>query len=263
VNGFQLEQFRIYADVTLLPNLLGIYVDEQLAPGGAQNMEAYVRLGSQSSWYLKAGQFYLPFGWRLQDQSAFVRIATNIAMFTPDRGVELGLEHGRWSAQLDVTNGYVNQGKPNGYQVTGNVVHTQSIWRVGVSGSFTQSSSGNRNQEGVYAGLRTGPVVWLTEADVIHQDGAEAAGVSAATMVPAFVEADWLVHKGNNLKLTYDYLDPQRSTDGNGQSRWSFVYEFTPYPFVQLRAGLRRYSGPQEIDAQNFTLSFIELHAFL
>ena len=36
---FALEQFRMYADVSVIPNLLGLYVDEQVAPGGAQTMD--------------------------------------------------------------------------------------------------------------------------------------------------------------------------------------------------------------------------------
>jgi len=274
-NGFQLEQFRVYADVTLIPNWLGAYVDEQIAPGGAQNMEAYVRLGSQSSWYLKGGQFYLPFGWRLQDQSAFVRGATQINMYQPDTGVELGLERGKWSAQFDITNSVLNQGNggalnrsaPTGYQLTTNVVRTQSSWRIGASGSFTQSSAGDRNQFGLYAGVRTGPVVWLTEVDLIHQQSANPGGsvvpAAAATMIPAFIEADWGFYKGNNLKATYDYLDPQRSTPGNGLARWSLVYELTPFPLVQLRTGFRRSQGPRQLNFDNASLAFAELHAFL
>src|SRR5277367_1021317 len=41
--AFALEQFRVYADLTILPDRLGIYVDEQVAPNGSQNEEAYVR----------------------------------------------------------------------------------------------------------------------------------------------------------------------------------------------------------------------------
>src|ERR1700675_4020132 len=68
--SFSLQQFRIYGDLSLIPDRLGIYVDEQVAPGGSQNEEAYVRYGStMQGFYFKAGQFYLPFGWRLQDQT--------------------------------------------------------------------------------------------------------------------------------------------------------------------------------------------------
>src|SRR5258708_39303766 len=72
--AFALEQFRVYGDLTLIPDRLGIYVDEQIAPTGSQNEEAYVRYGSPTDgFYVKGGQFYLPFGWRLPGPAALVR----------------------------------------------------------------------------------------------------------------------------------------------------------------------------------------------
>jgi hypothetical protein len=41
-------------------------------------------------WHLKGGQIYLPFGWRLQDSTAFVRAVSGIGMSTPERGAEAG-----------------------------------------------------------------------------------------------------------------------------------------------------------------------------
>jgi|HubBroStandDraft_4_1064222.scaffolds.fasta_scaffold15659_3 hypothetical protein len=268
INGFDLEQFRLYADINLIPNLLGIYVDEQVAPG-AQTMEAYARIGSTSDWYIKAGRFYLPFGWRLQDQTAFVRLDSFINMALPDDGVEFGIERGKLSAQIDFTNGTVNN-EGTGYQVTSNVVWVESAWRVGASGSFIESRSanflglGNRWEEALYAGVRTGPVAWLAEADLIRQAGNPAPGPGTQTQVPEFLEADWLIHKGNNLKLTYEYYDPEKQASDNGQTRWSAVYELTPIPFFQIRAGYRRYEGNPRTTADfNQTLAFVEAHAFL
>jgi hypothetical protein len=265
--AFAVEQFRLYADVTLIPNLLGIYVDEFVSPGVA-NMEAYARIGSTSDWYIKAGRFYLPFGWRLQDQTAFVRVASDINMFAPDDGVEFGIEREHLSAQIDLTNGSVNAngagvGVGTGYQVTSNVVWVESMWRAGASGSFTDSRGGNRWQEALYAGVRTGPVEWLAEADLIRQAGFAAPGPSTQTSIPTFLEADWLIHKGNNLKLTYETYDPDKQVSNNGQSRWSVLYELTPFPFFQVRAGFRRNEGMQQVPTQNQTLTFIEAHAFL
>src|SRR5947209_8287460 len=98
---FALEQTRVYLEAEVIPNRLLAYVDEQVAPGGALNREAYVMYWSAThDWYLKAGQMYLPFGLRLQDQSAFILGATGINMTTPDHGVETACEHGDGDAQL-------------------------------------------------------------------------------------------------------------------------------------------------------------------
>src|ERR1700744_4900443 len=103
---FDLEQARLYASANVIPNRLFVYVDEQVAPNGAQNEEAYVFYWSANhDWYIKAGQMYLPFGFRLQDQTAFIQQITNINMTTPDKGIEFGLEKGHIDAQLAISNG--------------------------------------------------------------------------------------------------------------------------------------------------------------
>ncbi len=257
---FALEQFRLYADVSVIPNLLSVYVDEQVSPGAAQTMEAYARYGDSSNWYLKAGRFYLPFGWRLQDQTALVRQLTGINMTTPDNGVEFGLERANWSGQLDVTNGGANSGTGSGYQVTGQLVRVQSLWRIGAASSLTRSDAGNRQMYGLFAGVKTGPIAWLGEADLVRQAGFFN---GTRSMIPLLAEADWQICKGNNLKLAYEYSDPERNVANNGQARWSVVYELTPIPFLQARAGFRRYQGIPQNNLQNETFGFLELHAFL
>lgn len=258
-NQVGLEQVRLYADVSMIPNKLGVYLDELIAPGAAQTMEAYARYGDTSDWYLKAGHFYLPFGWRLQDQTAFVRQVTGINMNTPDDGVELGLERPNWSGQLDVTKGAANVSSPSGYQLTGQLVRVQTLWRIGAAAAFTHATTGDRQTYGLFAGLHTGPLVWLGEADLVRQ-----AGFSNGTqsMVPLLAEVDWALHRGHNLKLTYEFYDPELSVHNNQQTRWSAVYELTPIPFLQLRAGFRRYQGIPQNDAENRTLAFLEVHGF-
>jgi hypothetical protein len=255
--AFALEQFRVYGDFTIIPEKLGIYVDEQIAPNGSTNEEAYVRYGNTNEGlYLKAGQFYLPFGWRLQDQTAFVREVTGISMTTPDKGIELGYEHSAWSAQFDVTNGSANATTGSGYQIVSQVVYTKSLWRLGLAGSDEVSSAGDRRMTGLFAGLRTGPIAWLAEGDLVHDDSVERSEVAG------LLEADWRVLKGHNLKLTAEYMDPDRAVRNNQQTRYSFVYEYTPIPFLQLRAGYRHYFGIPQSNSQNQQLTFFELHGY-
>jgi hypothetical protein len=257
--SFQLEQFRIYGDLTLIPNKLGIYIDEQVAPNGSQNEEAYVRLGNTADgFYLKGGQFYLPFGWRLQDQTAFVRQVTGINMTTPDQGVEVGYEHREWSAQFDVTNGQANATSGSGYEVTSQVVYTKAMWRLGVAGSFEQARVGDRRLGGLFAGLKTGPVAWLAEYDWVHDDSFP----GGRALTAGLLEGDWRIRRGHNLKVTAEYSDPDTSLRENQQTRYSVVYEYTPIPFLQLRAGYRHNFGIPQNDTQNQQTTFFELHGF-
>jgi hypothetical protein len=259
-HDFNLDQARLYADLTLIPQRLGLYVDEQVAPGAAQTMEAYVRYGDiGNGLYLKGGKFYLPFGWRLQDNTAFVREVSGINMATPDSGLELGYESGKWSAQFDLTNGAANSGQSSGYETTAQLAWVESRWRGGVAGSFTRADAGNREAGGLFAGLRTGTIVWLGEADLVRDEGFPG---GARKLLAALGEADWEVRRGHNVKLTGEFFDPDRNVSNDAQNRWSLLYEFTPIPFVQLRAGFRRYEGIPQNDLQNRREGFIELHGF-
>jgi hypothetical protein len=257
--GFALEQLRVYTDIAIIPDRLGIYIDEQIAPNGSQNEEAYVRYGSTlQGFYFKGGQFYLPFGWRLQDQSAFVREATGISMTTPDKGVEIGYERPLWSAQLDFTNGSANATSGNGHQITSQVVYVKPIWRLGIAASFEQAEAGNRRLGGLFAGLRTGPVAWLAEGDIIHDESFP----GGRNLDAALLEGDWRIQQGHNFKLTAEYNDPDRAVAENQRTRYSAVYEYTPIPFLQFRLGYRRYRGIPQSDPQNQRNAFLELHGY-
>jgi hypothetical protein len=76
------------------------------------------------------------------------------------------------------------------------------------------------------------------------------------------LEGNWLIAPGNNLKITGEYLDPNRDVQNDGQTRWSLLYELTPIQFVQLRAGVRFYDGIPQIDAQHTRQYFLEVHGF-
>lgn len=257
----RIDQIRAYGDLSLIKDRLEYYLDEGLAPGDARPIEYYGRYSDPAhGWYAKGGQFYVPFGWRLQDNTAFVRETSGISMTTPDRGFELGLELPEWSAQLDYTRGIANIQTGTGHQLTGQVVWVRSLWRIGAAAAFTESAFGNRQVEGLFAGRRTGPVAWLGEIDFVRDAGFPE---GARRFASALGEADWALRKGHNLKLTAEYLDPDLRIANDQKTRWSILYEYTPVPFVQLRAGFRRYRGIPQNDLDNRHMLFLELHAFM
>jgi hypothetical protein len=257
---WDLDQLRVYVGVDVIPERLALVIDESLAPGNAEVREAYVRYShSPDGFYLKGGQFYLPFGWRLEDQAAFVRQVSGINMTTPDEGVELGWERGAWSTQLVLSNGAANAGSGSGEQVTAQAVWTQTRGRLGLAASHTNTEAGDRDMVGLFGGLRTGPVAWLGEADYVQDEGFPE---GTRSMLVGLAEADWAVAKGHNLKLTAEYYDPDDDVDEDQKTRWSLVYEFTPLPFVQLRAGARQYDGIPQNDLDNRRVLFLELHGF-
>src|ERR1700736_1648869 len=169
-DGFQLEQGRVYASANVIPQRLYVYVDEQVAPGGALNREAYgVYWSADHDWYVKAGQMYLPFGFRLQDQTAFVRQVSGINMTTPDKGAEFGWERGAWDTQFTVSNGTAGGPVSNhGKQYGGQLIYVEPLWRVGLAANYNDAAAtGGRGMYGAFAGVRTGPIAWLGGGDFI------------------------------------------------------------------------------------------------
>jgi len=262
VQAFSLEQMRVYLEAEVIPNRLLAYVDEQVAPGGALNREAYVLFWSAShEWYLKAGQMYLPFGLRLQDQTAYILTATGINMTTPDQGVEFGWERGHWDAQFTVSNGTAGGAVTHaGKQFSSQLTYVESLWRLGIAANQNDASAaGGKTALGIFGGVKTGPIAWLAQAEVVNDESiANGQGKQLATLL----EANWLIVRGSNLKITDEFLNPDRAARNGEEARWSLVYEFTPIQFAQIRAGFRWYDGIPQDPAEHERLYFIELHGY-
>jgi hypothetical protein len=265
LNTFTLEQTRVYLEANIIPERLLVYVDEQVAPNGAQSREAYgVYWSANHDWYLKAGEMYLPFGLRLQDQSAFIQTTSGINMTTSDNGVEFGWERGHWDAQFAVSDGTGGASSTdNGKQYSGQLIWVDSRYRVGTAANFNNKSSGNKSAFALFGGLRTGPISWLAQAEYIDDKSVqEGTTVIGQKQLASLVEANWLITRGNNLKITSEFFDPDHRVPNDNQTRWSAVYEWTPIQFVQIRGGVRYQDGIPQIDTQHTKLYFVELHGF-
>jgi hypothetical protein len=258
-SDFGISRAGVYLELRAIPDLLTFYVDEQLAPGSALNREAYGMFTAANGKYtVKAGKFFLPFGWRLQDDTAFVREVTGINFTTPDNGVELGLELPKWSAQIAVTNG--TAGAPDvdtGKQASVSASYVKSRWRLGASLNTNSADLGDRDMYGVFAGVRTGPVSWLAELDRVT-DQTPTGDVDQDV---ALLEADWRLAKGHNLKVTYEWHDPTAANDDELQ-RYSLVWEYSPMQLMQARIGWRTYNGVPAVAATNRDELFAELHVY-
>ena len=258
---FEMEEARAYLDFGVIPNRLSVYIDQRFAPGNSTNLEANVRYWiKENAFYVKAGRMYLPFGYRLEDDNAFVRQASGINMQTPDEGVEFGMEQGNWSTQFALSNG--SGGGPendNGKQLAARVEFVQSVWRVGASALYNDTDAGNRSGAGLFGAFRVGAVTLLGEVDYIDD---ESIGVDGRKLMASLAEADWKIRQGHNLKLAFEWLEPNRDVDEDEQQRASLLYEWSPIQFVQLRGGVRLYDGIPQNDNQNRTQAFVQLHGF-
>jgi hypothetical protein len=254
------EQARIYLGISPIPGRVLLYIDELVAPDAAGSREAWAmyRFG-EDKWYLRAGRMTLAYGLRLQDQQAFIRQVAGINMDNPDNAIELGYRSGYWDAQFDLSNGASGGTEANnGKQYTAQVVRIRDSWRIGVGGNFNDSA-GMRSTAGcLFGGLRTGPVSWLAEVDLVNS---QPAGQATQRVAASLLEANWLVRRGLNLKLTTEFLNPNRDRSGNLQTRFSLIGEYTPMQYLQLRLGTR-FLDVNSSQYQAMNQAFLEVHAY-
>lgn len=257
---FDLEEALLFIEVPLLADRITLYLDQQFAPSST-NREAYALLHfRERTVYLKAGKFFLPHGYRLEDDTELVREITGLNMENPDEGVEAGIELGQTSFRLAVTNGTAGGSEVDtGKQFSLQGEYYRSRWRIGGNVNFNDADNAERTILGGFAGLKTGPVSWLGEINYIDDD---ALGPAGRKQWVSFAEANWWIRKGHNLKFTYGHFDPDDDVDEDERNRYSIVYEYFPFPFSQLRIGFRSNDGIPQNDAQNAELLFVQLHGY-
>lgn len=254
-----LEEFLAYVQIKPFPKYFSLYFDAKLRPEDPVIREQYAKLTLPGGkWWLRAGEFFLPYGFRLQDDEAFIRQVSGINYNTPDTGWEAGYESGRWSAQLAVTRG--TAGGPEvdaGKQYSARVSFVRQDWRIGGSFNFNDAKAGDRQMQNVFAGINTGSIAWLAELDYIIDDGSP---TGRRELWASLVEANWGYRQGQNLKLTFEWFDPDDDVDEDERNRASLIWEYAPVQFVQGRLGYRRYGGIPQNGAQNREQFFAELH---
>jgi hypothetical protein len=251
----EISRATVYAEFRAIPNLLSLYVDQKIAPDDSENREAYLLLKpKQGKFTVKAGQMFVPFGLRLQDDFTFVRQNTGINFLTPDDGIELGVELAKWSAQAAVIEGVAGSDD----QLSASAVYVQPKWRVGASVNTSEDAFGERDMQSVFAGLKTGPISWLAEISLISDTGP----ASERDVYATLLEGNWRLRKGHNLKVGYEFLEPDRDRDEDQQERYTVVWEYNPIQFVQSRVGLRSYNGIPNSAFSNRDELFAELHVY-
>ena len=132
-------------------------------------------------------------------------------------------------------------------------------FRVGASINHNDADGGDRSMAGVFGGIRTGSIAWLMEIDAIRD---KLPGQRDLDGIAGIIEGNWIIRRGHNLKLSYEYFDPDTDLNEDHEVRLSALYELTPFPYLQARFGFRSNDGPPERPASNRESAFIELHGF-
>lgn len=257
---FKVDSSQLYMAVKPKGSALTFYIDQQVAPGAAINREAFILYNFSGNNYVKAGKLYLPFGLRLEDDSALVRQATGFNFDSSDNGVELGLDFATSTINVFVSNG------------TGAVSNSDDRFLYGIKaeklfqgfrlGSTVVRNDGideQQNMMNLYGGLGWGDFTFLAEADYIINS---LVGDLEQKQWVALFEVNYQWSKGLNLKLTSEYFDPDMDISENQETKYSIIAEYTPISHLQLRAGARiSDSIPQRLERNNEKL-FVQAHLY-
>jgi hypothetical protein len=234
-SSLDLTEGNIYGSLELLDEFATFYLDETVAPGGASAREAFGMLRGPAGSWLKAGRIMLPFGTRIQDDAAFIRDQTGFNFGSQDLGVELGLEPGPISAAISVSNGTGGSSDTNrDKQVTGMVGFIERQFRLGIQGSWNNGTEARRAVIGATAGFNIGRLTILAEADEVI-DKSFGVDSSVNHEFVYYVEADYLLARGVNLKFSYDYADPDSGVDSDQFTRIGGGLQYFPVQFTELQ----------------------------
>lgn len=249
---FNQSKQNLYVEIDLIPGHVMFY---QTLSGGGDAREIFGLL-QWGSFYLKGGEFFLPYGLRLLDDTAVTRAVTGFTYGTTDVGVEIGFEPGNWAIHVAATNGTGASLETNrNKRLTASVAYVRRMFRVGGSYSVNEDTQGIETKiYGFHGGTQLGRVGLLAAADIIDD--------STDEEFVAIVELNLLLSRGNNLKVTYEYHDPSEIILQNARERYSLVWEPFLNQFLQVRVGARENKGIPQSDAQNKTEYFLELHLF-
>ena len=262
-NDFSVTEANVYLEANLLANFLTLYVDERLGPGGAGNREIFglLRLPRLWNFYVKGGKFLLPYGWRLQDDSAFIRDRTGVNYATPDIGIEFGIEPGPLSFSLAVTNGAGGGAEDNLFKqftLRGGVAFRH--WQAGMSVAYNETDAARRVMYGPFAGLSWGRITLLGELDIIEDR--DAATDATTTQLAMFSSLNVLLARGVNFKLSYEFLDPDTDIDENERTRLVIGLEPFITQFLQVRLFYRLNDSIPQRPAEEADEVRLEVHLF-
>lgn len=260
---FETQSGQLYFILQPKGSRFSLYIDEQLAPGGAINREAFIMTKLSASSSLKVGKLMLPYGIRLEDDTAFIRQSTGFNFDNSDNGVEWDWQKDRTFISAAISNGssgLTNNDKGMSYLTR--VEYLGNNWRAGASGVLNDAELGARYQANIFGGFNWLGFTFLVEMDHIKDKSISHIAGKYEEQRISFVEVNREITKGLNVKVTTEYLDPETNIDENERVRHSLLMEYTPFANMQIRGGLRDGKDiPQKVNG-NYTNLFVQMHLY-
>lgn len=237
-NFFQM-QGDVYLDFQLDPKLQ-LYYDKGLT----NTYELFGLANPLPTVYVKAGRFTPSYGWKFDDHTMYVR--SELGFMPPghtDVGVEAGISVGHLDLQVSAVNGARGSTQDDDHRAAsvGNALYRLRLGPIGaglgVSGYDHPGEQAVFSSAGAYGYLTLGRLVWLGESDFFRRNN------RGDPIVEGFVTSHELtlgLRRGLDLKVTYDFFDPDRKRETGARSRVGGGVFVMPSSFVGLEGLVRR-----------------------
>jgi hypothetical protein len=268
-----------------------VYTLDALGTSGTavmRNRDAFgIISGFPMNGYLKAGRFRTPFGLRMDDHTVATRNGyldfSSQERFlpydprNPDMGLEYGVEDGPFFGRVAVTNGAADALAAGGFAgaKTLKLGYNTPHYQGGVSfyDDFRKTGSPllRATRWGYYGLAHCGPLAALGEIDAGTDEQMPVSfGMASGpktNLIAGFVEADYAPVRSWNVRVRWDHLDTDRSSDAVTRDaatheRIALEAEWVPVPFAELRWTLRRidHKNNAVFGQPDETQSYLQFH---
>jgi hypothetical protein len=218
---------------------------------------------------VKVGKFVPDFGTKMDDHTTYIRTMTG---FSPElgrpelTGAEVGISPGPFKVVggvYNATDGYAGSGGNNKALLgrAEGMFELAEDFHFGLGGDvFTREdqTGARKTMYGGFGSIAYGDLVVFGEVDFLRSSGG---GVADSSGFVSYVELDYMVTPGLDVKLAYDFHDPDINYKTGSQSRVTVGCEFFPVGGVEVRP-LYRFNFETPVEQRNNELDIV-LHFYL
>ena len=260
--SFDVDSANAYLYLDLPDSNLSFYLDQQVAPGSPLNREAWAMLTLNGGHRIKLGRLFLPYGLRLEDDSALIRQMTGMNFDNGDTGIDYSFDWHQSRVNIFISNGTSQVSNQDDRFLYGaRLEHLFSSFRLGAT-AVVNDSEQQVQMFNLYGGYHFSDLSLLAEVDWLRQEGGNPQTGADVDQLITLTELNYQWRKGLNLKLTFEYLDPNQDIDEDERTRYSFVSEYTPMANLQLRLGIRVQQDIPQKATQNNEMIFVQSHFY-
>jgi len=269
VNSFWQMQGDLYLNFHLAKKV-NVFLKKGLYSG----FEAYGLLHIlPAKGHIKIGKFIPNFGTKIDDHTAYIRSYTGFGFPAqggrPElTGAEVGIAPGQFSVvggMYNATDGFAGSGgskKAFLGRAEGMFELGEQLY-LGAGGDIFTKEDNVGVKTTLYGGFGSFSYRNLTlsgEGDFIRTvDGAG----ETVTGIVGYLEGNFLITPGMDVKVAYDFYDPDKDQATGAYSRISFGFEFFPIAGVEVRPLYRlttKMEDPANVRSSEFDL---QLHFYL